>query len=116
MVLVIVELAPLSPDESVGDYTLMSGNQKAEDGRCALERQIGSKVHTGEKSSSSGRSLSIGKPSRFGPPERGMCRSSGNSGAPAGVDNPYTAARHTQSLPFNLTAECGALGDGRDPV
>ena len=45
-----------------------------------------------------------------------MGRSTGNSRAPAGVDNLYTEARHSQSLPFNLTAECGALGDGRDPV
>jgi hypothetical protein len=47
--LVIAELAPLSPDGFIGDHTLISGNQKAEDGRCALERQIGSKVPTGEK-------------------------------------------------------------------
>lgn len=48
-VLVIAEFAPLSPEGFIGDHTLMSGNQKAEDGRCALERQIGSKVPTGEK-------------------------------------------------------------------
>jgi hypothetical protein len=43
VVLVIVVLLPLSPDVFISGHTLMLGNQKAEDGRCALERQIGSK-------------------------------------------------------------------------
>jgi hypothetical protein len=38
VVLVIVELVPLSLDGFISDHTLMSGDQKAEDGRCALER------------------------------------------------------------------------------
>jgi hypothetical protein len=51
-----------------------------------------------------GGSLTAGMLSQFGASETGIGRSSGNPRALVGVGNPYTAARHSQSLPFNLTA------------
>jgi hypothetical protein len=43
VMLVMIELVLLSPNGFIGDRALMSGNQKAEYGRGALEWQIGRK-------------------------------------------------------------------------